>query len=512
MEIFDGKNLVPGTCVLISSLSYLGRVGVAAYASEWRVCVDMLASRWGGILICPLFPILLSEIPGNLFSELVILHTWFKKVYAGTNQGLSSSWERFVETLLEFSEGAGSLDYPDRRPVLLPSSLDPRGNFENIYFSTSSTNPSVIFAFEKASIYQLLLSLTVSLRRGFSLTANPEGILAREPAVASEGAKETKNVQTIILAGASNLASLKPIFEANGAKVIDLTKPGWMVSEKNVESLRSEIAAVVGMEDTAIIFDLFGNSTYKFKHVDGTLVLPMHMGGGYHLLGDILLDNDRKNGELIELVKPLFSLAKDFLCVIMPPSPRYVYSGCCADPSHSTNVREEGYPAQTLESVLHFRKLLKTSLVGSEGMGTFWVTDTLACLGTIPASMQEKLSALRTAMGNDGVHFSVQGRYNLFTNLAKTIYGLKNGSIGKPPNKAEAAASVVSGRKYYWRGFLSERGSTLRPQPYKRGGSAGRGRGRGNDRSRATPYDKPANMGPGRGARGGRGGSSRGFF
>jgi hypothetical protein len=53
-----------------------------------------------------------------------------------------------------------------------------------------------------------------------------------------------------------------------------------MVSEKNVESLRSEIAAVVGMEDTAIIFDLFGNSTYKFKHVDGTLVLPMHMGGG----------------------------------------------------------------------------------------------------------------------------------------------------------------------------------------------------------------------------------------
>jgi hypothetical protein len=77
-----------------------------------------------------------------------------------------------------------------------------------------------------------------------------------------------------------NLASLKPIFEANGATVIDLTKPGWMVSEKNVESLRSKIAAVVGMEDTAIIFDLFGNSTYKFKHVDGTLVLPIRVGGG----------------------------------------------------------------------------------------------------------------------------------------------------------------------------------------------------------------------------------------
>jgi hypothetical protein len=129
-------------------------------------------------------------------------------------------------------------------------------------------------------------------------------------------------------------------------------------------------------------------------------------------------------------------------------------------------------------------------------MGIFWVTDTLACLGTIPVSIQDKLSALRSALGNDGVHFSAQGRYNLLTNLAKPIYGLKNVTIGKPPNKAEAAASVVSGRKYYWRGFLSEHGSSLRPAS-KRGGGMGLGRGCGNDRSRPTPDDKPVAMGRG---------------
>jgi hypothetical protein len=78
-------------------------------------------------------------------------------------------------------------------------------------------------------------------------------------------------------------------------------------------------------------------------------------------------------------------------------------------------------------------------------------------------------SALRSALGNDGVHFSAQGRHNLFTNLAKTIYGLKNGALGKPPNKAEAAASIVSGRKYYWRGSLSEGGSSLRPASMRGG-------------------------------------------
>ncbi len=107
---------------------------------------------------------------------------------------------------------------------------------------------------------------------------------------------------------------------------------------------------------------------------------------------------------------------------------------------------------------------------------------------------QEKLSALMSALGNDGVHFSAQGCHNLFTNLAKTIYGLKNGTLGKLPNKAEAVASVVSGRKYYWRGFLSEGGSSLRPAS-KRGGGTGCGRGHGNDRSRPTPYDKAVSMG-----------------
>jgi hypothetical protein len=51
------------------------------------------------------------------------------------------------------------------------------------------------------------------------------------------------------------------------------------------------------------------------------------------------VQNAQKNEELIDMVKPLFTLAKDFFCVIIPPSPRYVYSGCCVDPSHSTSLR-----------------------------------------------------------------------------------------------------------------------------------------------------------------------------
>jgi hypothetical protein len=66
--------------------------------------------------------------------------------------------------------------------------------------------------------------------------------------------------------------------------VIDLTKPGWMITESNVESLKSEISALLSMEDVAIIFDLFGNTAYRFKHVDGSLVLPFRVGGAITFL------------------------------------------------------------------------------------------------------------------------------------------------------------------------------------------------------------------------------------
>ncbi len=62
--------------------------------------------------------------------------------------------------------------------------------------------------------------------------------------------------------------------------MIDLTKPGWMATESNIESLQKELNAFADSEDTAVIFDLFGNSAYKFRHVDGSLVLPFKVGGG----------------------------------------------------------------------------------------------------------------------------------------------------------------------------------------------------------------------------------------
>jgi hypothetical protein len=135
----------------------------------------------------------------------------------------------------------------DSNPISLDIKDD--GKYVTVRFSTSSTSPAIIFGFDRKTSYELLLSLASSLRRGFSIAIHPEAILEREPASNREGAKDPEKSLTIILAGASNLGRLRPVFESQGATVIDLTKPGWMATPSNIEALRSELSALADLEN-----------------------------------------------------------------------------------------------------------------------------------------------------------------------------------------------------------------------------------------------------------------------
>jgi hypothetical protein len=69
--------------------------------------------------------------------------------------------------------------------------------------------------------------------------------------------------------------------------------------------------------------------------------------------------------------------------------------------------------------------------------------------------MQEKLNQLRASLGPDGVHLTEVGRMHLFNNLVKVILDMKSGTLGRPPKTAVAAASSsVTGKTFYWRGFV----------------------------------------------------------
>jgi hypothetical protein len=95
-----------------------------------------------------------------------------------------------------------------------------------------------------------------------------------------------------------------------------------MATEAIIKSLRWEHSALASMDNCTVIFDLYGNSSFKFKHVDGSIVLPFRVGKGrYHFLGDISLDYQWAHRKTATTFFSSLTVWSQSSC--HPPPPRY---------------------------------------------------------------------------------------------------------------------------------------------------------------------------------------------
>ena len=128
---------------------------------------------------------------------------------------------------------------------------------------------------------------------------------------------------------------------------------------------------------------------------DGSTCNPVKGAGGYHIPGEVGVCTDSIFTKLIETVMPLMDAHPDCMKIIVPPQPRYVFSPCCMDTAHCTNVGSPTHAEAIVSSTIRLRNILKRKLVGKV-KGVFWVLDTY-CWVDDPQDKQlpEKLSELK---------------------------------------------------------------------------------------------------------------------
>jgi hypothetical protein len=88
-----------------------------------------------------------------------------------------------------------------------------------------------------------------------------------------------KNEKNIVCIGASILRQLIPFLQAAGYSITDLTQPGWIATEDNINSLIKKMSDLNLAPGFSVILDLVGNCTYRYSQFDGTLALPYKEGG-----------------------------------------------------------------------------------------------------------------------------------------------------------------------------------------------------------------------------------------
>ena len=230
-----------------------------------------------------------------------------------------------------------------------------------------------------------------------------------------------------------------------------ISMQGGIPSDTVIEQINADLAKTTVGGDTAIVFDLLGNFSFRFVQADGSLALPVMLGGKHHLLGDVDVVQEGVLKGLIAKLGGTFSLHKECPKIILPTIPRYVKGSCCEDIGHGNNCRDTKGAEELCAKVANLRKVLKETLVRS-ALSNFWVPDIVGELSK--GAHGEGGRGDENPFCKDNVHLN---QFGLGIVANKIIFGIEKICA---KNVASAALTNAGSETYYWRGFGSSRGAT----------------------------------------------------
>jgi hypothetical protein len=137
-------------------------------------------------------------------------------------------------------------------------------------------------------------------------------------------------------------------------------------------------------ESSTLVFDLIGNSSFRFEQFDGSLLIPFKHAGRYHLARKIAACPLPVYKRILENTVLVLTVHQQAKVVIVPPLPRYLFSGCCKQTGHSTNVGEPGHSNTLLSDTIGLRNHLKKFVV-SLGIKRCLVMDS-CCVADCPTT------------------------------------------------------------------------------------------------------------------------------
>jgi hypothetical protein len=315
-EMLQNKSVPPGSVFLLGSVSHLFKVGASTYATDWIKELSRLEQRFKNVNICPLAPIFKDPCPGPVVQDLEALIVWFHMVYENNIKGLLLCWD----AVLHFAQTSARNPSTGNHKVLLKIPLP-----ANI--KSTETHPTMIRFFSSDPAYLPEMSCTVikeilnillsALQSNFSFALDLEVIL---PQVACSG-EDLKLQKHIVCIGSSILKQLIPHLQAAGYTVTNLTIPGWVASEDNINSLIKKLSDLKLEPGFSVVLDVFGNGAYRYGQFDGTQSLPFKENGRFHYAGPIGLCGDDIFKRIIKLLGPVLLSAQTARKVVIPPLP-----------------------------------------------------------------------------------------------------------------------------------------------------------------------------------------------
>jgi hypothetical protein len=407
VSVIGKKGLMPGSVVLLGSLTHLERDGTSKYAVEWKRCRNWIQEDLGGVMVLPLIPMPMEEISdrGTIRSLLEFL-AWFEDLPETEVRLLSETRKCYAEKFLgRNGTGRGWCDV--RQSFSMPVDLSSNSTFT---FNSRlwGNRPRRLTAFTEETERLWAAKLADELNRDFALGLSVTPVVARKAADISKMAVDTSQLK-IVFAGGSNAARVAAQCKGPGITVESVAVPGWKLGSNTVGKLIETITA----SDENTVFVLYGIGNVCFVSVDDDMRSgPPFRGrdGKFHSHGTLEVVSGVLFDRILTLLKDVVSACKGRKLILVLPMPRY-WIPCCEKGRRMDRVESDSEKRRLLKDLGRLRSAILGMVARLQANGDVEVINPLDALG-----VGEELLAIEQAM-NGPVHLTTAG----YIMLAKAV-------------------------------------------------------------------------------------------
>jgi hypothetical protein len=345
IEILEKNALQPGSVLLFGSISHLFKVGAGSYVAEWIQLLMKIETKFKNINVCPLVPVISDVTSGMVVRDLELISTWFHKVYANNIKGLLDTWAAVTHYAQQSGSGAVPSTNDEIQKIPMPANMV-TPLLVPTYFKFCNSAPAILTGMSSLVTSELLRILLSALHQNFSVAVGTEVIL--ESVAMAEG--DVKVTKHLVCIGSSIVKQLIPSLQAAGYTITDLSQPGWLATEENIQLLIKKMSELQLHQPFSVVMDLFSNCSHRFENFDGTQSLPFKDGSKYHMLGPVVACNEDTFRKIIKSLAPVLLSAQSIKKILIPPYPAISSLHAATRPhiaqiSYGTAIWRKPFPA-----------------------------------------------------------------------------------------------------------------------------------------------------------------------
>jgi hypothetical protein len=330
LEITKGFDMPVGSVVVLSSLSYLARVGTAAYAEELVRAIARIRDAYAGsVRIVHGFPVLIGGLDDeSVIRSILEIELWLADSDKRRMHSLPSTSAHFISEWLRTNKPDTDSDSDSATDITLTLSscqtLCTRWKRGHMLALGGRTWQLVYPPCRKRMKKKLLGVLIEELNEKFALQLDLEPSTDRSSQSASDFME-----QDSIFAGSSHSVRTIDVIDRGGLNLLDATTPGFRLCPETVGEMAEDIKDLVdGLNptNTVISVQVLDNSTYYCGHTFAEMSLPKKLADRrYHVEGELRYVKKQLFRELFALLLTLIKAAGDCHVVIWAPIPRWLH-------------------------------------------------------------------------------------------------------------------------------------------------------------------------------------------